>query len=185
MQRNAPPAWFAQKAALLRASSTLLVLPYASSAYTDAMVWQADADFGFRQVGGFQLVPGPNGEVDHSPPGAAGALLSALSGSPLTTLPKATPSNLRLVRSMIRSHDVTTVVATPVAVGVPYAVGFLTAVLGEAPHKVAGSWVWSHVDQDRIGPRAAAGARLAPCASSTHNPLTVATCVLLATTPAG
>jgi hypothetical protein len=178
MQRNAPPAWFAQKAALLRASSTLLVLPYASSAYTDAMVWQADADFSFRQVGGFQLVPGPNGQVDHSPPGAAGALLSALSGSPLTTLPKATPANLGLVRSTIRSHGVNTVVVTPVAVGAPYAVGFLSAVLGEVPHKVAGSWVWSDVERDRIGPRAATGARLASCAGSSRDPMRVASCVL-------
>jgi hypothetical protein len=186
MQREVPPRWFTQKVAALPSPATLLVLPYASSAFSDAMIWQADAGFSFRQVGGFQLVPGQHGQVDHSPPGAAGALLADLSaGTPSAdfwkphraTLPPPTMSNLRLVRSLIRSHRVTTVVATGVQDAPPYAVGFMTAVLGEPPRYIDGSWVWSRVGEDRHPPLNNAVTTLSRCVRDTRSPSVVADCM--------
>jgi hypothetical protein len=185
MEREVPPRWFTQQVAALPPSATLLVLPYPSSpASSDAMVWQADAGDTFRQVGGFQLVPGQGGQVDHTAPGAAGAVLADLSGGsagPSTsrnTLPAPTRSNLRLVRTMIKSHHVTTVVATSNEVAPPYAVGFMTAVLGETPHSVDGSWVWSQVDEDQHPSLHTVVPTLALCARGAHDPLVVAKCIM-------
>ena len=191
MQREVPPRWFTQKVAALPSPATLLVLPYPSSAFSDAMVWQADAGFSFRQVGGFQLVPGQDGQVDHSPPGAAGAILADLSAGtpsadlwespttlPLPTLPLPTRSNLHLVRALIQSHRVTTVVATGVEDAPPYAVGFMTAALGEPPRYIDGSWVWSRVGEDRRPPLDTAVTALSRCVRGTRSPSVVADCMM-------
>jgi hypothetical protein len=59
------PEFFADGTAAdeLDCGGTILVLPYPSPAFTDAMLWQAEADMAFAMPGGYFIGPGPDGQA--------------------------------------------------------------------------------------------------------------------------
>ncbi len=59
------PAFFTSDRAAdaLDCDGTVLVLPYPTPAFTDPMLWQADADMSFAMSGGYFIGPGPDGQA--------------------------------------------------------------------------------------------------------------------------
>jgi hypothetical protein len=58
------PDFFAERADdELDCDGSVLVLPYPSAAFTDAMLWQAEADLSFSMPGGYFIGPGDDGQA--------------------------------------------------------------------------------------------------------------------------
>lgn len=136
------PRWFVRDAPRLPAGSVVLAYPFADG---EAVVWQAVGGMHVALVGGFGLVPGPDGHYEPGGrPGSAEALLGALSlplGGPLPPLDDAAARTA--VRNALARWKVMTVVVTDRGRDPVYATRWFTAVLGRPPVEQDGSHVWT------------------------------------------
>ncbi len=137
------PAWFSDVAPHLKPGTELLILPDPTSLNTQAMTWQAVDDFDFNMVGGYALVPGPDGHTSDNldPPTGAPVILNDLSLD-FEAPPNGTAVQTSEVRAALRKWGVQDVVVTQSTQNGPYAAGLMTAVLGRAPIWQDGAWVW-------------------------------------------
>jgi len=179
------PAWFDHQGRTVAPGSTLLAVPMPSTGEDEAALWQAQVDLRFRLVGGFGFVPAGSGlHPDYSGAGAAGQVLADYAPFYFGPLPTGTPGELRLVRSLIVSHGVDTVVVVDQLASSASAAGFLTAVLGRPPRWENGAWVWYDVSTVRsASPLPLPGGALGDCVAAAGpeaSPLTVPDCVLAA-----
>ena len=142
------PAWFTAVAPRLPAHRVLLVFPVPYQVIESAMAWQAVAGFPYAMVGG----GGPGGVIQRAGAERAGADAIARASFSFTGQ-VLRPGDVIATRHALSAWGVTGVVL-PDAPGlpaydrvtsVPYTVAFVTAVLGRAPARRAGSWVWGGV----------------------------------------
>lgn len=175
---QSPPQWFLTVAPRLTPGTELLTVPYPSSAYSQAMAWQADADFEFAMVGGYALVPGRDGRRSNyvDPPGGAAAILDTLSFG-ISHEPIGSLAQTRELRQALAAWGVQVVVVAPQGRDPTYAVGFLTATLGREPLWQNGAWVWYGLGSD--APLGMGPLRLFVCSSRRQaTPLVTPSCVL-------
>ena len=182
------PTWFATVAPRLPANQVLLVFPVPYQVIESAMAWQAVAAFPYAMVGG----GGPGGVIERTGaerPGAEAIGRASFSfvGQHLR------PGDVAATRAALVGWRVDTVVlpdqpdmpAYDQVTSVAYTVGFMTAVTGRAPVRVAGSWVWGRASSNLpVGPGPAPSAVdscVAPGSGGTPAVLRqVAACVLAA-----
>jgi hypothetical protein len=127
-------------------SARLLILPYPEVNSSAAMVWQASSSMAFDLLGGYVTVPGAHGTHDSltSSPGLATHVLQQLTFN-YNNQPAGTTAQVLAVREAVDRWNPTNIVVTPADPDAPYAVAYLTAVLGRPPRTESGSWVWNGV----------------------------------------
>jgi hypothetical protein len=142
------PAWVATVAPRLPAHQVLLVFPVPYQVIESAMAWQAVVGFPYAMVGG----GGPGGVVERAGAERAGA--EAIGRASFSFTGQALrPGDVPATRRPLAAWGVTGVVLPDDpglrpydrVTSVPYAVAFVTAVLGRGPVRRAGSWVWDGV----------------------------------------
>lgn len=140
------PAWFVRDAPQLPADSVVLAYPFAGlPGEGEATVWQALGGMHVTLAGGFGLVPGPTGTVDHgTTAGSATAVLGALSQPSAGAMPRLDDVAARdAVRTAMSRWGVTVVVVTDRGRDPAYATTWFTALLGRPPAVVDGARVWT------------------------------------------
>ena len=140
-----PPTWFTTVAPHLPPHRVLLVFPVPYQVIESAMAWQAVVGFPYAMVGG----GGPGGVIQRAGAERAGADAIARASFSFTgqTLH---PGDIAATRQALAAWRVTGVVlpdepglpAYDRVTSVPYTVAFVTAVVGRAPVRQRGSWVW-------------------------------------------
>ena len=144
-----PPAWFTEVAPRLPAHRVLLVFPVPYQVIESAMAWQAVVGFPYAMVGG----GGPGGVIQRAGAERAGADAIARASFSFTSQ-VLRPGDVAATRHALSAWGVTGVVlpddpglpAYDRVTSVPYTVAFVTAAVGRAPARRAGSWVWDGVD---------------------------------------
>jgi hypothetical protein len=179
------PLWFRAVAPNLPAGDELLTMPYPSSGASQAIAWQADDDFAFAMAGGHAQVPGADGRqsIHVDPLAGATPLLDEMSygfGSEATV----PPGDATTVRRALEEWGVQVVVVTNQNRFPPYAVGFMTEVLGREPQFQDGAWVWYGLGPDPPFPVPGSSLRSCARASLATAPLGVPACVLREGAPA-
>jgi hypothetical protein len=178
------PRWFTQAAP--RLGDHLVVLPYpaALDGIQSSLAWQAMEGMTFSMVGG----GGPGVTPSRAGAERPGFEVLARASDPLGPAPSPTASNLRDVRSALAGWGVTNVVVPDQPSmpsynhgrPLPYAVGFMTAVLGRPPFFQSGAWVWDDV-RAAGPPKAISTGAFVKCVSgsgTTDSVLSAATCVM-------
>jgi hypothetical protein len=181
-----PPTWFTSVAPRLPAHSVLLVFPVPYQVIESAMAWQAVTDFPYAMVGG----GGPGGVVQRTGAERAGAEAIGRASFSFTGQ-VLRPGDVAATRHALATWGVTGMVlpdqpglpAYDRVTSVPYTVAFVTAVVGRAPIRQAGSWVWSGVNRGIPTDPGPSSAHLAGCTAfgSDGSPAAidrVAACVL-------
>jgi hypothetical protein len=115
--------------------SVVLVTPFSSKESTDAMYWQAVADYRFRMPEGDAFTPGPY--LGPHPSFLESALDQLDSGQAVAVTPEVRAEAL----AGIRAFGATTIVAGP-SQGQAAIVDFLTQIEGRPPVDDAGVKVW-------------------------------------------
>jgi hypothetical protein len=136
----APPFFSGQAVRRIPSGSVALVAPWARPADAVAMGWQAASGYRYRMPEGYALRPGPGGEVAFGPPPSSTSdVLSEIElggGSP------ARGDDLRRAMACDLVHwRVRTVVVGPMA-HEDEAVATMSWLVGHAPDRVEGVWVW-------------------------------------------
>jgi hypothetical protein len=180
----AVPRWFTVAAPRLDDHAVVLPYPAALGGIQSSMAWQAVEGMTFSMVGG----GGPGITPSRAGPEAAGFAVLSRASVPLSPPPPPSAGNLAAIRQALSGWGVTTVVV-PDQPGLPtyergrsvsYAVGLLTAALGQAPISQSEAWVWN--DVSHAGPSVAMSAsQFSVCTgNAVHNTpaSAVAACVL-------
>ena len=140
------PAWLTTVAPRLPGRPVLLVFPVPYQVIESAMAWQAVVGFPYDMVGG----GGPGGVVQRAGAERAGA--EAIGRASFSfTAQRLRPGDVAATRRALAAWGVTGVVLPDDpglrpydrVTSVPYTVAFVTAAVGRAPVRRAGSWVWS------------------------------------------
>ncbi|MBO0727860.1 MAG: hypothetical protein J2P57_01290 [Acidimicrobiaceae bacterium] len=135
------PAFFAANGPVKRIpqGSVALIVPFSNQDSSTAMYWQATANFRFRMPEGEAYVPGPS----LSPPASAiqTDLVELETGS-YRARPPSEESQQAWIN--LRQWDVDTIVVGPTS-NEDQVVAYFTRVLGHAPERAGGVWVWWHV----------------------------------------
>ena len=118
--------------------SVVLVTPFSSKQSTDAMYWQAVANYRFRMPEGDAFTPGP---YLGPHPSFIQTTLDELDAGQTVTV---TPDVRARALADLSAFDVTTIVAGP-SPGHEAIVSFVTEVSGEAPVEDGGVQVWWHL----------------------------------------
>lgn len=145
------PAYF-QSAAVrsIPPGATVLISPYPSVAEVAPMLWQADAGFRFKMVGGYVLVPGTGGHVSAFPnllpPVAVENYLwqVATSGTP----PAGTPPQAQLVgqfRIWLRRYHIDAVLSSGDVANAAALDQLFTDALGQPSYNGGGIEAWYDV----------------------------------------
>jgi hypothetical protein len=119
----------------IRTGSVVLVTPFSSKESTDAMYWQATADYRFRMPEGDAFTPGPY--LGPHPSFLKSTLDQLDSGQTIVV----TPGVRDQARADMKSFSVATIVAGP-SQGQAAIVEFLTEVVGAPPVDDGGVEVW-------------------------------------------
>jgi hypothetical protein len=147
VQRVDLPRWFTTVAPTLPPSTVLLTYPFATADSQAAIPWQALTGMHFAMAGG----GGPAGTVARAGKARAGFAVLHAASVVVGPAPATSPSNLSAVRRAMHQWRVTTVVVPDdtglyryeQARGSSYGVGLFTAVMGTAPVRQDGAWVWA------------------------------------------
>ncbi|MGH9093277.1 MAG: hypothetical protein ACRDZR_18135, partial [Acidimicrobiales bacterium] len=141
----AVPRWFATAGTTVAPGSVVLALPFPfpSTGTSGPMVWQAEDGMRFRLAGGYAKAPGPGGRPlsdhpDRPPYGTLTRLSTRFLGPP----PAGTPHQLAGLRAALRRWQVDDVVVTGRIPDPARAATLLTGVVGRAPARSHGAWVW-------------------------------------------
>jgi hypothetical protein len=166
---NLPP-WYATTATTVPPGSVIASYPFPASADTEAqpLVWQADDGMRFRLAGGYVKVPAPgHGVLGTGPFGSATWTLDRLSlawtqqSRSQFTL---TQTEVRNLRSALRSWDVSYIVVTDTGAAPVEMAGVFTAVTGVVPAVSHRAWVWNmHHVPTATTPASSAAATFQSC----------------------
>ena len=164
------PRWFAVVAPTLPPDRVLMTYPFATADSQSAVPWQAMARMRYSMAGG----AGPAGTVVRAGADRPGYAVLDAASVVFAPAPAASAANLGAVRTAMRDWQVTTVVVPDdaglhvyeQARGSSWGVAFYTAVMGTAPTRQAGAWVWD-------------GAATATAAPVPLGPVAFARCVAL------
>jgi hypothetical protein len=139
-QPAAAPAFFQPGGDVetLAPGSVVLVTPFSSKESTDAMYWQATANYRFRMPEGDAFTPGPY--LGPHPSFMKSTLDDLEAGKPVNP----TPEVLGMFRADLAAHDITAIVAGP-SKGQAAIVEFLAEVEGSPPADDGGVKVWWQV----------------------------------------
>ena len=118
--------------------SVVLVAPFSSKESTDAMYWQATANYRFRMPEGDAFTPGPY--LGPHPSFMKSTLDDLEAGKPVNP----TPEVLAMFRADLAAHGITAIVAGP-SKGQAAIVEFLAEVEGSPPADDGGVKVWWQV----------------------------------------
>lgn len=116
--------------------SVALTYPYDESASDQAMLWQVAASVRFRLLGGYVIVPGPDGTAsfDPFPPALdsvpATLVADDLGGKPEAVLPGATQATPVQFRRFLERYQIDTVLADPIGARPARALSLFESVLG-------------------------------------------------------
>jgi hypothetical protein len=145
------PRYFSSPAMERLGSNTVTILvPYPSTPFPYAQVWQASSGMRFKMPGGYYLVPeGPEKNVAYSPvllytqnTLMARTLVYLADGMP----PAETPALQQSLRDQLRAWRVSNVIAAQDAVTNPaQSVQFLTWMIGKGPVSQDGVYAWYKV----------------------------------------
>ena len=143
------PQWYATRGRVLPPGRVVLAYPIPSSGLQSSEAWQAVTDMQWAQASG----GGPEGQPSRAGAARPGFEVLSAASLPLGPAPVPTPAAVTAVRRALALWRVTTMVVPdqpglPVydrGRGAPYAVGFLTAVMGAAPVYRHSAWEWDTV----------------------------------------
>ncbi|MHB1712430.1 MAG: hypothetical protein ACYCV7_13690, partial [Acidimicrobiales bacterium] len=160
------PRWFVSTAPHLPAGQVLATYPFATADSQSSIPWQAIDKMHYLMAGG----GGPAGTITRAGAEAAGFSVLRSASVVMVPPPAESEANLQAVRQALRHWGVTMVVvpddgglaAYQQGRGTLYGVAFFTAVLGSAPSRQPGAWVWSEPGR-APPPRPLSGAELASC----------------------
>jgi hypothetical protein len=132
--RPTSPAFFAGSAVrMIPVSDPVLLAPISDTRNTDAMLWQATADFRFPMLGGYAL---PWNQDDPTDP-ASTALLAIETGHPVPLAD--TPA---AIGADVRSLGLAAVILGPTFRHVATAESLFTAAIGQPPQETGGVTLW-------------------------------------------
>jgi hypothetical protein len=136
-QPAAVPAFFRSGSSVekIAPGSVVLVTPFSSRVSTDAMYWQATANYRFRMPEGDAFTPGP---YLGPHPSFMQSTLDALDAGQIVT---PTPEVRAMFNADLQAHGITAIVAGP-SKGQAAIVDFLTQVEGSPPADDGGVKVW-------------------------------------------
>lgn len=170
----AVPAWFQTVGRTVPQGSVVLTYPFPfPTAGTSApMVWQAEDGMRFRLAGGYVKAPAADGEpLTNHPDRPPYGTLAALSEASAGPLPTGTVTQIVDLRAALRRWDVSYVVVTNTGRDPGYASALFTAVVGRAPGRSHGAWVWNlRTAPVRHGTAAAASAAVHACTAPVTTP---------------
>jgi len=140
--------------------STVLAYPYPMDPVDFAMLWQVDAGFRFRLIGGYVLTPfrthGPQGVLPgggYAPPTLDPPLMEILFELGYNGAPKGFaaeynhPYTYTIMQNFLARYRVGTVVVQPVGADYRLVVDYLSSALGGPPQRSGGVDVWYHVQR--------------------------------------
>jgi hypothetical protein len=145
--------WAARVGTQLPANAVVLFYPFPATYQDQAVIWQAQSGMRYSIVGGRGIAAGQGNVADHGfTPGTPEGTMSALTTlqvpqSHLTTPPMPNQSTISWFRSALQHWGVTDVVVTAGGSNPGYAVRWLRAVMGTAPQREDGAWVWTSVQR--------------------------------------
>ena len=150
----ATSSWATHAGAHLPGKAVVLFYPFPSTYLDQSLLWQAQSDMRYSIVGGRGISAGAGDVADHGfTPGTPEGTMSELTTrylpqAQVTTPPMPTHATIVWFRGSLRHWGVTNVVVTPTkGSNTSYALRWLTAVLGTAPHSEDGSLVWNNVQK--------------------------------------
>jgi hypothetical protein len=164
MHAEATPAWFQTTAKHLPAGTEVLTYPYASSAASEAMYWQAEDDLSFQLVGGRAETPGADGRHSaHVDPlrGTDALLTNDSFGFGIPAAPDR--AGIEVVRASLQQWGVDVLVVIRAGRAPAFAVAMFTAALGRPPRLQHGSYVWYGVSGPGPRPLDVSAARIERC----------------------
>ena len=140
------PTWFRVVGAHLPPGEVLLTYPAPFSGSQASQAWQAKNHMRWAQAG----IGGPAGTHRRAGSAAKGWQLLNEADSPFLASPQLIPAWVLDVRFALHSWQVTTIVVPdqehlgpgPQARSTSWAVGFFTTIMGSAPTRQPGAWVW-------------------------------------------
>ncbi|HMJ39567.1 MAG TPA: hypothetical protein VK606_08435, partial [Verrucomicrobiae bacterium] len=140
-QPAAVPAFFRSGGSVekIAPGSVVLVTPFSSRVSTDAMYWQATANYRFRMPEGDAFTPGPY--LGPHPSFMQSTLDELDAGQSVTP----TPEVRAMFNADLQAHGITAIVAGP-SKGQAAIVDFLTQVEGSPPADDGGVKVWWQLD---------------------------------------
>jgi len=146
------PSFFSDAAAMRRIPSGSVVLsyPYAANVSDEAMLWQEAASMRFKLMGGYALVPGPNGQAsfDPDPPALLSVPATLMADDEGTAPDEVTPGTHRVgpkeLREFLARYRVATVLAEPIGARPAAAIALFERALG-APVRSGGMDAWFDV----------------------------------------
>ena len=140
-QPAAVPAFFRSGGSVekIAPGSVVLVTPFSSRVSTDAMYWQATANYRFRMPEGDAFTPGPY--LGPHPSFMQSTLDALDAGQSVTPTPEARAT----FNADLQAHGITAIVAGP-SKGQAAIVDFLTQVEGSPPADDGGVKVWWQLD---------------------------------------
>jgi hypothetical protein len=139
------PEYFRSTAAsAIPSGSVVLLYPFPGPWAAETMVWQAQNDFHYRMVGGYQFVPAGGGgyTLEANPSITRRTFDGLFFGKPATP---ATPTLRRAILEDLRRWDISTVVIDLSAPGSTAAVKLFADVLGRSPRHEQGVAIWSEL----------------------------------------
>ena len=141
--------WATGQGARLQGSAVVLFYPFPATYEDQALLWQAQSGMRYSIVGGRGIVAGPGNTANHdftagTPEGTMSALTTLHVPAHLTTPPLPDQATIRWFRGAMRRWGVTEVVLTP-GDRRNYVLRWMRSVLGTAPQRQDGAWVWTNV----------------------------------------
>jgi hypothetical protein len=143
-QITVPAVYRSQAITHLPHGSILLAYPVLTGFAADPMIWQAEEQMPYDMVAGYGFIPstGPNpiGSLPASP--VTNLFNDAKIGFIGASIPA---SRAQAVRREIKSWRVSDIVILDTGKRPRYLVPILTSLLGRAPTRLDGAWVWLHL----------------------------------------